>query len=367
MSSLWAKLTRALRRRRLEAALRPALDAVGSGPRALFFPSTGPEGAALLRAYNVADALVDLGWQTAVIPPEFSAAQRTRAMHRFQPDAVVLQSCRHHLNRAENFAGQTVILDLDDADFYLGEDRRDVLTAVLARAKGVICGSRFIRDWFAEQGAETSIVWTGTPVSMAQRKPHQSRGRLVVWAQSHPEDYVKEFDFVAEILCDAATQTAPFEARFYGVENEDHPNLKRLRAAGVAVQLLPMLGYADYLRSLEDAAVGLSPIMPANPFSRGKSFGKILAYLDAKVPVICSDEADHALFFDGKNGVVTNDPETWVGRLVGLLDEAAQRQAMADRAHESFRKRLSLAVAARHVDAALRKWLDIPAAKRLAS
>ncbi|MEY8842268.1 hypothetical protein AB9K41_24835, partial [Cribrihabitans sp. XS_ASV171] len=59
------------------------------------------------------------------------------------------------------------------------------------------------------------------------------------------------------------------------------------------MELKPFMSYDEFLASLRDVAVGLSPVHPDSDFSKGKSFGKILAYLDAKVPVICSEAVDH--------------------------------------------------------------------------
>jgi glycosyltransferase involved in cell wall biosynthesis len=103
--------------------------------------------------------------------------------------------------------------------------------------------------------------------------------------------------------------------------------------------------------------VGLSPICTGSPFSRGKSFGKVLAYLDRGVPVVASDEADHALFFTRDTGILSNDPTVWADEIVRLLADPGARQAMADAGARALRERLSVEAAARHVDRALRMLL----------
>ena len=114
---------------------------------------------------------------------------------------------------------------------------------------------------------------------------------------------------------------------------------------------------AAFLASLRDVAVGLSPIVAASPFSQGKSFGKILGYLDAGVPVIASDEADHALFFTAESGVVSNDPAVWEAAVARLLDDGAARAAMAGAARADMQRRLSVAAAAARLDGVLRGLL----------
>jgi glycosyltransferase involved in cell wall biosynthesis len=94
------------------------------------------------------------------------------------------------------------------------------------------------------------------------------------------------------------------------------------------------------------------------PYSRGKSFGKILSYLDAEVPVIASDEVDHSLFFDGGSGVVSNDAAVWTDAVVRLLSEPQARDAMAAQATRKMIGQLTLQAAVNKVEATLRKALD---------
>ena len=99
-----------------------ALSGKASGsarPRVLFCPSSEPEGASLLRAYNMAEALAARGWQAACISPLVRQAGRRRIIKSFAPDLLVFQQCRHPLNAAEHAQGIPYVLDTDDADFYL--------------------------------------------------------------------------------------------------------------------------------------------------------------------------------------------------------------------------------------------------------
>ena len=92
--------------------------------------------------------------------------------------------------------------------------------------------------------------------------------------------------------------------------------------------------------------MGVAPLDAESPFSRGKSFGKILAYLDRDVPVVASDMADHGLFFTGETGVITNDETSWARAIVRLLGDAGERDRMASAARVSYLDRLTTAAAA---------------------
>ena len=112
--------------------------------------------------------------------------------------------------------------------------------------------------------------------------------------------------------------------------------------------------YKDFLTSLEDAAVGLAPLCPETPFSRGKSFGKVLAYLDRGVPVVGSDACEHGAFFDTDSGVITNNEAAWVTAIARLLEDAPRRAALAGCARSAFGRRLTAGAAAARLDRALR-------------
>jgi hypothetical protein len=104
-------------------------------------------------------------------------------------------------------------------------------------------------------------------------------------------------------------------------------------------------------------AVGLSPLVTQSPFSRGKSFGKVLGYLDAMVPAVVADAADHARFFTPQSGVVSNDLETCVQAVAMLLADPEAREKMAQTAFADYQKTLSLKAAASRTDVFLRSVL----------
>lgn len=368
--TLSTKLSNQWKRTVSEASLHlRALSRTTSGSdagRVLFFPSAGREGASLLRAYNMADALSSLGWQTSCVSPLVRADGRRRIIASFAPDLLIFQQSRHPLNAPEHAYGVPYVLDTDDADFYLKTPGlAERLERTSRKAAGVIAGSRFLRDWHAERCSQSAVVWTGSPVSIGERIRHDQRERhaapILAWAQAKPLAYREELDFVARLVTRVRERQAGFVLRCYGISSPSEADELRSRLPpNVPVQTLPPLPYPDFVRSLNDVAVGLSPVMAQSPFSRGKSFGKILGYLDAQVPIIASDEADHALFFDGKNGIVSNSLDEWSDWTVRLLTSAADRQAMADRAFADFQTRLSLQAAAERTDRFLRRMIDRP-------
>ena len=206
---------------------------------------------------------------------------------------------------------------------------------------GWTSGSRFLHDWAVQFNDDVSIVWTGTPLSTAPRPDHHARQPIITWAQADPLGYPDEMRFCRDVMLNVVSRIGPVDFRLYRcVRQENHPILREMATAGVRLQILPFMDYAQFLVSLRDVSIGLSPLAGRN-FSLGKSFGKILGYIDARVPVICSDEADHDLFFAAGSGIVSNDRKTWADAICRLIADPDARNRMADAAHDAALSRLS--------------------------
>lgn len=330
-----------------------------AAPCAVFLPSRGREMSALLRIYMVANALRRQGWRTAVVPWTLDLAGRRQILAALRPDVVVMQGSRHALNRPDLYAGAPVVYDIDDADFHLPHLASPVAQA-MPQVAAVIAGSRYVADWCRDHGARRAeVVWTGTPLSRTPAPAQGQRGPMVAWAQSAPVDYTEEREVVLSVVTALNARCPGVRLRLYGRRpQDDEAILRPFRSAGIAVEWVARMDYGRFLASLDDVAVGLSPLCPDSPFSRGKSFGKVLAYMDRGVPAIVSDAADHAIGLPPGSAVVSNDTAAWVDAAARLLGDPQARQDMADRARATLEARFSPGAVARLVDPVLRSALS---------
>lgn len=330
------------------------------GPAVLYFPSQGMEdGASRLRAYAIADDLRALGWRAAVCPKQLGLAARRRAIALLRPDIVVMQTARHALNRPHLFPGVPVVIDLDDAD-YVDPVSAEPLIAALSQSVGAIAGSRAVARFCREHVDPVTVIWTGTPPSAGPIAGQIGRKPIVTWAASGPVGHRGEADFLGEVLRELSQAKLDFSFRTYSDDGSDayRSMIARLVPAGVDVECFPYLAYEKFLQSLQSVAVGLAPLTDMDGFSGGKSFGKILAYVDCNVPVVTHPVVDHPLFFrDWENGVMAETPRDWARAIATLLDDPARRQAMAAAARSDLERRLSTETAARLTDAFLRARL----------
>ncbi len=356
----------------LKACIRPAVHLVreagvhsdmlaqtGQGPLAVFLPAYGRYGAALLRIYNVASALKPLGWRTLVIPSTLTLAHRYRILARARPDVLVMQGTRHALNRPGLFPGQRIVMDLDDSDFHLSHLAASVEEA-MPQVETVIAGSEYIADWCRGAGARSAhVVWTGAPVSRRLRPPQAGRGPIVAWAQTRPMDYRHEAELVRTVMRRVAVMYPGATLRLHDRAPGDDPGFaESFQAPGLTVEWHKRARYSDFLRGLDDVALGLAPLMPQDPFCRGKSFGKVLAYLDRGVPVVASDAGEPRTFFSTGTGRLCRSRDDWVQTIVELLRDSSARQSQADAGFLGFRQRLSVTAAAEEAAGILRVLMD---------
>jgi glycosyltransferase involved in cell wall biosynthesis len=169
-----------------------------------------------------------------------------------------------------------------------------------------------------------------------------------------------EAKLMREVLLELANHTE-FEFWLYGVTDPLLCNAYLAPLMGrVRTRWFRPKRYAAFVRSLENVAVGLHPICQENAFSKGKSFGKILAYMAAQVPIVTSREVDHPLLLrDGESAALieNNDLEAWVSATRDLVRNRKKRDSYMAAAAVAYEKHLTTSRAAERLDLILRRLI----------
>jgi hypothetical protein len=327
--------------------------------RIVVFPSGAISGDSDdLRGRAIGRALTRLGWRSIVVPPQMELSQRLRVLRWERPDLILIQQSRHPLNRPSLYPGFTCVYDADDADI-LDPRCTDIVAECCRQSAAVIAGSHFLAEKFQRFNDDVTVVWTGTYIGLAgDPPPNAERKPIVAWATSDAVGYPVEGELVRETILRLGALTK-FEFQLYGVHDEAALSdyLAPIRDEGIPVQTFARMPYGEFVRSLETVAVGLQPVCLGNPFSRGKSFGKILAYLAARVAIVASNAIDHPLFFrHGDNGMlVDDDPKQWSEQTANLLANPIRRGSVADAGRRDFLERLTTDRSAALVSQALER------------
>jgi len=329
-------------------------------PSVVIFPTNQPwDPASNLRAWLVAPELEKLGWRVVVVPEPLSLAQRKRVLDFERPDVVFIQQTRNVLNEPRFYAPYPCVLDADDADYL---DTRSQVHERIVRAatdaKAVVGGSRFVASCLANHNANAHVLWTSTPKrDVAWRVAPEEREPIIAWAHASPLAYHREAEFVQRVMIAVSSRTRATFWLFGTTESAAQPWFAPIRDASGVCVAIPPLEYSAYLERVAEAAVGLQPVDTTNEFSRGKSFGKLLAYLAGEVAVVASNAVDHPRFFrDGETGMLpAHDVDAWATAIVTLLTDRELRGRIARAAHAKFSARLTSDVFAKLLDPILRR------------
>jgi Glycosyl transferases group 1 len=332
-------------------------------PCVVMFPSSQNwDPASNLRAWLVAPALKQIGWRVIVVPEPLSLSQRLRILRLERPDVIWMQQTRHLLNQPYLYAPVPCVFDADDAD-YLDPRHHERIARCATDAAAVVGGSRFVAGLLGRHNQRSHVLWTCTPApTAAPVTPPQLRAPIVAWAHERPMLYKREADFVQRIMVEVCKRTSCTFWLFGSNPTDARAWLDPIRRAGGDCVAVPLMSYEKYLNKVAECAIGLQPVCLGNEFSRGKSFGKVLAYLAGQVAVVASDAVDHPLFFrHGENGFVARESlEDWVVPIVMLCENATLRAEIAQAGWLDFHNRLTTDVFARLLDPILRKAARLP-------
>jgi len=337
--------------RRILSELQTHRDRLGRAkrrPAVVIFPG-GPRrsSSSYLRAWILGDELERQGWRALVVPEVLSLAQRRRIVRLEQPDVILLQQTRHPLNQPSLYAPIPCVIDADDGD-HMDPRHSERIARWVGEAAAVVGGSRFVANWMAQHcKGPARVIWTCTPrAATASKTPPAEREPIVAWAHDTPLGYPHEAELMQKVFIGVAQRTRAIFWLFGTQEEEASGWFAPIRAAGGTCVAVPRVPYEQYLEKVAEAAVGLQPVCLESEFCRGKSFGKVLAYLNGQVANVASNNVDHPLFFrHGENGyLVENTVEDWVDAIVKLLEDRQHRQDVALAGYRDFEQRFGYEV-----------------------
>jgi hypothetical protein len=313
-----------------------------------------------LRGYALAEALNNLSWRATVIPHQLELKQRNRIIKLEKPQILVLQSPRHPLNRPHLYPNQFCVLDLDDADF-LDPICKNTVIDCAKGSQAAIAGSRYVASFLKQYCKKVKVVWTGSQPLDKREEFVKDNPPIIAWACSSPFSYLEEAKLVQKIIL-SLSKNIHCQFWLIGVQdlNQGSNFIQPIVDYGIPCKLIPFLPYSKLLDVLKKVSIGLAPLLPEESiFSSGKSFGKILAYLNTNAVVIASNCVDHPLFFkDGVNGFLASTVTEWIQAIEFLINTPEVRFSIAEKAKNDYLERLSVQASAAITDSTLRSFLD---------
>ena len=332
-------------------------------PCLVVFPNNQPwESSANLRAWMVAAELEKLGWRVVVVPQPLSLSQRQRIVRLEKPNVILMQQFLHPLNRPHLYFPIPSVIDTDGAEF-LDPRWQSLIFESSRNARALVCGSHFVADSLRPHNPSVHVIWTGSPgAALPPKIRPDSRGPIVAWAHATPLRYPIEAALMQSVMVEVSQRIKCTFWLFGTDESQAHSWFAPIRTAGGNCVAISPMPYDEYLAKVSEAAIGLMPVCTEHDFSRGKSFGKVLAYLAGQTAVVATAAVDHPLFFSSRtNGIlVSNSVACWVDAIVELLTDLPLRQSIGESGWDDFNRRLTTQVFAKMLDPILREAGSVP-------
>jgi len=239
---------------------------------------------------------------------------------------------------------KVLILDIDDAVFLRFPEKH---SQILRMTDLVVAGNKLLEQWARESHEHVVVIPTciDTLVYQPLVTP-KSSATLPVIGWMGTAGNIAYLAVIAEALRKLA-RTFDFE---FQVIATHRGTLDELDLSGVRVRFRPWNPETE-ASDIRDFDIGVMPLSD-DPWSRYKCGLKLLQYMAIGIPGVASPVGVNAdIITQGVNGYLASNSEEWEAALASLLQDAALRHAIGERARDTVVERYSIA-------ANLPRWLD---------
>ena len=247
---------------------------------------------------------------------------------------------------AEPLYGRPRLLDVDDAIWL---HRRGSFALRLAqRCDAVICGNRYLVDYFSAAGRETYLLPTGVDTErFVPKAPTVTDRPIIGWSGSSANlRYLEALD---------GALAAIFKRRPHArlrVISDRAPRFDRVPAG--AVDYVPWSPSVEVV-ALQDLSLGLMPLADSE-WARGKCAFKMLTYMACGVPVVVSPVGVNAEILRTANvGFGAQASDEWVGAIEVLLGDQGLAAQMGRTGRELVESSYSISALAPRLAAILKQ------------
>lgn len=227
-----------------------------------------------------------------------------------------------------------LVYDFDDAVIYRDSAntrqtsmlRSHKFSRTVGGSDLVIAGNEYLRGLAAEKNPGTIVIPTSVDITRYTEKPAGSASGTVTlgWIGSSATLlYMEKMKDIWDRLFDRYPQTV------LKVVSDTFPECKRMPV------IRKEWNYEEEIGDLHSFDIGLMPLTD-DPWSRGKCGFKLLQYMAAGIPGVCSPVGvNREIVTDGLNGFLADGEKEWIGKTGRLIESAELRKEMGKKARET--------------------------------
>ena len=249
------------------------------------------------------------------------------------------------------------IYDYDDAIFHNYDQHlsrlvrwllREKIAKVIAGAKGVIAGNKYLANYALKVNSNVYIIPTVIDLNRfhRQRVHRPDKTFTIGWIGSPTT--TKYVEMVAEALSEVCS-TGDCKVILIGAGKVSLP--------GINVESR-VWSEDDEVKDMQDFDVGIMPLTDG-PWERGKCGFKLIQYMACSLPVVASPVGVNSEIVEsGKNGFLAKSKADWIHALNTLRNDKELRQRMGDAGRKKIEEQYCLQVTAPKFVAVLQKMTN---------
>jgi glycosyltransferase involved in cell wall biosynthesis len=250
-------------------------------------------------------------------------------------------------------AGVPYVHDFDDAIFHTYDEHRrpavrralgDKIGRVIAGARAVLAGSRYLADYAARYNREVHLVPTVVDLDRYRvlDAPRTGGPFTVSWIGSPSTS-----EYLAELVEPLSRLAAEGPVRLVAV------GARPFDIPGVQVEVRPWREDRE-VEDILEGDVGVMPL-PDIPWARGKCAFKLIQYMGCGLPVVASPVGANHEVVGPETGFLAAGPDAWLDALRRLRDDPALRMRLGAAGRARIEAGFSLASQADRVAGVLER------------
>ncbi len=229
-----------------------------------------------------------------------------------------------------------IIYDFDDAVWMSDRQGFEEMTRL---ADAVVAGNRFLAERAAILNPRVSVIPTCVRLDRYEKATRRaSHSRCVIGWVGSPST-VKYLELIVEPLAILGKES-DLTLRIVGAGATRLPQFAQVR-----VESHPSIPY-DPVRFVPHFDIGVMPLADTE-WERGKCGSKLLEYMAAGIPAVCSDVGENSRIIEnGVTGFLARDADEWISALRLLVNESRLRQSIGLAGRERVRADYSAEIVA---------------------
>jgi glycosyltransferase involved in cell wall biosynthesis len=297
-----------------------------------FCERANPKGRILFLFYRITRRLlryVDVVYQRwTEIRLLFSAKRYKVILIQWEPPS------RHFIRRLLK-QNPNLVFDYDDAVFLNSEID---INFILAKSKIVIAGSEYLKDYAKTFNENVVVIPSSIPVHKfdlyRNKFEHIQDSQIAIgWIGS--QSTLHHLEILKEVF-DALAKKYKLQLKLIGVGNEKSPIPQKLN---LEIVTIPYYNEEEMIRFAFSFDIGVGPLKEIQAV-HGKTGLKVLIYMAAGVPVICSPTGGNLeVVRDGVNGFFASNSEEWFEKLSLLIEDRSLRERLGNEGLSLVRER----------------------------